>query len=114
MGSLTSRPIAPTESRLDSKIGSNKELMQAMSNPRYWRDKDPAAVARVTEGFKKFYNEGDQMNNQKYKTKAMIADDLKRHHGVLKAEFILSIIGMVVACFFVFWPVFYIIFSLWG
>ena len=30
-------------------------LRKLMSDPRYWRDRDPAIVARVTEGFKRIY-----------------------------------------------------------
>jgi hypothetical protein len=26
-----------------------------MRDPKYWRDKDPSYVAKVTEGFKKMY-----------------------------------------------------------
>jgi len=32
-----------------------KELQSMMKDPKYWRDKDPAFVAKVTEGFKKLY-----------------------------------------------------------
>ncbi len=28
-----------------------------MRDPKYWRDKDPAFVAKVTEGFKSVYGE---------------------------------------------------------
>lgn len=31
------------------------ELAQKMRDPRYWRDRDPAFVAEVTEGFKQLY-----------------------------------------------------------
>jgi len=32
-----------------------KELKSMMQDPRYWKTKDPAFVAKVTEGFKKLY-----------------------------------------------------------
>lgn len=31
------------------------DLAQMMRDPRYWRDRDPAFVAQVTEGFKRLY-----------------------------------------------------------
>lgn len=31
------------------------ELRSLMRDPRYWRDRDPAVVAKVTEGFKRLY-----------------------------------------------------------
>lgn len=34
-----------------------KDLQSMMKDPRYWRDKDPAFVAKVTEGFKSVYGE---------------------------------------------------------
>lgn len=30
-------------------------LSQMMRDPRYWRDRDPELVARVTEGFQRLY-----------------------------------------------------------
>lgn len=33
------------------------ELHALMRDPKYWRDKDPGAVAKVTEGFKRLYPE---------------------------------------------------------
>lgn len=34
-----------------------KDLQSMMRDPKYWRDKDPAFVAKVTEGFKSVYGE---------------------------------------------------------
>lgn len=34
-----------------------KDLQSMMRDPKYWRDKDPAYVAKVTEGFQKMYGE---------------------------------------------------------
>ena len=33
-----------------------KELRSMMRDPRYWREKDPAFVARVTKGFERIYS----------------------------------------------------------
>ncbi len=40
-------------------ISSNaeKDLQSMMNDPKYWRDKDPAYIAKVTEGFKNLYAE---------------------------------------------------------
>ena len=35
----------------------NKDLESMMRDPKYWRDKDPAFIAKVTEGFKNMYGE---------------------------------------------------------
>ena len=35
---------------------SDAELSSMMRDPRYWKEKDPAFVAKVTEGFKKLHN----------------------------------------------------------
>lgn len=32
-----------------------KDLQSLMRDPKYWRDKDPSTVAKVTEGFKRLY-----------------------------------------------------------
>lgn len=32
------------------------DLIAMMKNPKYWRDKDPAFIAKVTEGFEKLYS----------------------------------------------------------
>ncbi len=38
--------------------GANeKELQSMMRDPKYWRDRDPAYVSKVTEGFQKMYGE---------------------------------------------------------
>jgi hypothetical protein len=34
---------------------SESDLIDMMKNPKYWREKDPAYIARVTEGFEKIY-----------------------------------------------------------
>ncbi|MBL4693561.1 MAG: hypothetical protein JKY92_09565 [Magnetovibrio sp.] len=50
----------PGLSRESTNIsGANeKELRAMMNDPKYWRDRDPAAVSRVKEGFKSLYPEG--------------------------------------------------------
>jgi hypothetical protein len=30
-------------------------LSQMMRDPRYWRDRDPEVIAKVTEGFRRLY-----------------------------------------------------------
>ena len=35
-----------------------KELSSMMRDPRYWRDRDPAFVAKVTEGFQNMFGNG--------------------------------------------------------
>jgi hypothetical protein len=37
--------------------GVDKDLESMMRDPKYWKDKDPAFVARVTEGFQNLYGE---------------------------------------------------------
>lgn len=44
-----SMPAAPAPG------GSEAELQALMRDPRYWRERDPALVARVTEGFQRLY-----------------------------------------------------------
>ena len=34
---------------------SEAELQSLMRDPKYWRDKDPATIAKVTDGFKRIY-----------------------------------------------------------
>ncbi|MCB9976342.1 MAG: hypothetical protein H6858_01925 [Rhodospirillales bacterium] len=48
----------PKLSRTPAKTGdttSDRELTSMMRDPRYWRDRDPAFVEKVTEGFRKLY-----------------------------------------------------------
>ena len=44
-----SMPAAPAPG------GGEAELQALMRDPRYWRERDPAVVARVTEGFQRLY-----------------------------------------------------------
>jgi Phage T7 capsid assembly protein len=40
----------------DAEPGATEaDLRSLMRDPRYWRDRDPALVAKVTEGFKRLY-----------------------------------------------------------
>jgi len=41
----------------DVKTGGvdDKELSSMMRDPKYWREKDPAFVAKVTQGFQRLY-----------------------------------------------------------
>ncbi len=36
--------------------GAELDLQSMMRDPRYWRDKDPSFIAKVTEGFQKLYS----------------------------------------------------------
>ncbi|MBP2293094.1 capsid assembly protein [Azospirillum rugosum] len=47
--SALSMPSAPAPG------GGEAELQALMRDPRYWRERDPAVVARVTEGFQRLY-----------------------------------------------------------
>lgn len=38
-----------------SETDSDEELDRMMRDPRYWRDRDPQHIAKVTEGFKRLY-----------------------------------------------------------
>ena len=35
--------------------GNEADLHKMMRDPRYWRDRDPALLAKVTEGFRQLY-----------------------------------------------------------
>jgi hypothetical protein len=41
----------------DGPDGGESELHALMRDPKYWRDKDPATIARVTDGFRRLYPE---------------------------------------------------------
>jgi len=47
-------PEDPADSLADM-AGAETELRGLMRDPRYWRDRDPAHVARVAGGFKQLY-----------------------------------------------------------
>lgn len=40
----------------EAGVVDEKELQQMMRDPRYWRDKDPAFVDKVSKGFKRLYS----------------------------------------------------------
>lgn len=48
-----------TLSMKGKSVSSNaeKDLQSMMNDPKYWRDKDPAFIAKVTDGFKNIYTE---------------------------------------------------------
>jgi hypothetical protein len=50
----TEEPGLKTAADKPSNTGE-KEIQSMMRDPKYWRDRDPAFVAKVTEGFKKMY-----------------------------------------------------------
>ena len=37
------------------ELGNEADLHKMMRDPRYWRDRDPALLAKVTEGFRQLY-----------------------------------------------------------
>ena len=41
--------------KAEKDSGDEADLMTMMKNPKYWRDKDPAYIAKVTAGFEKLY-----------------------------------------------------------
>jgi Phage T7 capsid assembly protein len=43
------------ETTLDGEGESEAELSALMRDPRYWRDRDPELIAKVTEGFRRLY-----------------------------------------------------------
>lgn len=49
---------APSAARFDGESGNVNEtdLRSMMRDPKYWRQKDPAFVSKVTEGFKRLYS----------------------------------------------------------
>jgi len=47
-------PGLKNQSENPSAVGE-QDLQTMMRDPRYWKDKDPAFVSKVTEGFKKVY-----------------------------------------------------------
>ena len=50
----STEPALEKKSENPSKIGE-LDLQSMMRDPKYWRDKDPAYVAKVTQGFEKMY-----------------------------------------------------------
>lgn len=51
-------PSLNTRSNTSSGEGSkDKDLQSMMRDPKYWREKDPAFVEKVTQGFKDMYGE---------------------------------------------------------
>lgn len=51
---LPERPRFPREAQ---KAPSEQGLSQLMRDPRYWRDRDPEIVQRVTDGFRRLYQQ---------------------------------------------------------
>lgn len=45
----------PTALKPGDRGGEEAELHRMVRDPRYWRDRDPAFVAKVTEGFRRAY-----------------------------------------------------------
>lgn len=53
-----SEPSALPRREAPAGGGGEADLHTLMRDPRYWRDRDPATVARVTEGFQRLYPTG--------------------------------------------------------
>ncbi len=49
----------PSMSKVDNSNGNNGaelDLQSMMRDPKYWRDKDPSFISKVTEGFQRLYS----------------------------------------------------------
>jgi hypothetical protein len=55
---MQNREPGLTRETQDTTGANETELRNMMQDPRYWRDRDPAYVARVRDGFKALYPEG--------------------------------------------------------
>lgn len=49
-------PFSPPAPPPPSQPQSEEDLRAMMRDPRYWQRREPAFVARVTEGFRKLVN----------------------------------------------------------
>ena len=38
------------------QASNEKELRAMMKDPKYWRDRDPSLVKKITDGFKEIYS----------------------------------------------------------
>lgn len=47
--------LASGRAGADGAAGGEGDLRAMMRDPRYWRDRDPAYVAKVTEGYRRLY-----------------------------------------------------------
>jgi len=52
---LAEEPEMFGEAGSGALVASEEQLVEMMRDPRYWRDRDPEFVARVTEGFRRLY-----------------------------------------------------------
>ncbi len=48
--------VLESEGRGKAASIDEQALAKMMKDPRYWRDRDPAYIAKVTEGFERLYN----------------------------------------------------------
>jgi hypothetical protein len=51
----TQEPTVNAAAPADTAPPGSTDLRAQMRDPRYWREKDPAFVAKVTQGFQKMY-----------------------------------------------------------
>lgn len=50
-------PVIKADPATRTTPAGEQDLQQMMRDPKYWRDKDPAFISKVTDGFKKIYTE---------------------------------------------------------
>jgi len=50
-------PSVSNATALQSGNSETTDLQSMMRDPKYWRDKDPSFIAKVTEGFQRLYGE---------------------------------------------------------
>jgi len=55
---MKNREPSLTRAAQASTGGSEMDIKRMMKDPRYWKDRDPAFVAQVREGFRTLYPEG--------------------------------------------------------
>lgn len=48
-------PALQTQDASNPSLAGEQDLQSMMRDPKYWRDRDPAFVTKVTEGFKNMY-----------------------------------------------------------
>ena len=55
---MSEEPSLPNDGQDAARLGDGEtDLQNMMRDPRYWRDRDPGFVRKVTEGFKGLYNQ---------------------------------------------------------
>ena len=52
---MENKEPTPVKDQAFEGVSNEKDLQKMISDPRYWRDKDPSFVEKVTQEFQKFY-----------------------------------------------------------